>query len=93
MSPNHKLSLQACLLLFIASQRYRLKSINYFKREHAQTQYWSNFEITMCSGYLEYKIKIIKIYFTLFCLPTMYLNYASLVEKNPLVQKAELRKG
>ena len=29
-----------------------LKSINYFKREHAQTQFWSNFENTKCSGAL-----------------------------------------
>ena len=26
----------------------RLKSINYFKGEHAQTQFWSKFEITKC---------------------------------------------
>ena len=41
-------------LIFILSQWYRLKSINYFKREHAQTQFWSNFENTKCCGYTEY---------------------------------------
>ena len=46
MSPNRKLSRQACLLLFIVSQLYKLKSINYFKGEHAQSQFWSNLEIT-----------------------------------------------
>ena len=62
MSSNHKLSWQACLLLFIVSQRYRLKSINSFKGEYAQTQFWSNFEITKCCGYLEYiMVKVIKI--------------------------------
>ena len=45
------------LLLIIVSQLYRLKSINYFKEEHAQTQFWSNFEITKCWSYLEYKVK------------------------------------
>ena len=53
---NRKLCQQACLLLFIVSQWYRLESINYFKREHAQTQFWSSFEITKCWGYLEYKV-------------------------------------
>ena len=43
-------------------------SINYFKGEHAQTQFWSNFEITKCCGYREYKVKVIKIYLTLFFL-------------------------
>ena len=38
-----------------------LKSINYFKGEHAQTQFWSNFEITKCYGGLEHKVKVIKI--------------------------------
>ena len=28
---------------------------------HAQTQFWVNFEITKCCGYLEYKVKVIKI--------------------------------
>ena len=32
-----------------------MKSINYYKGEHAQTQFWSNFEITKCCGYLEYQ--------------------------------------
>ena len=31
------------------------------KGEHVQTQFWSNFEITKCSGYREYKVKVIKI--------------------------------
>ena len=35
-------------------------SINYFKGEHALTQFWSNFEITKCCGYREYKVKVIK---------------------------------
>ena len=35
-----KLSQQACLLLFIVSQWYRLKSINYFKGKHAKI--WFN---------------------------------------------------
>ena len=56
MSPGRKLS----RLLFIVSQLYRLKAINYFKGEHAQTQFWSNFEITKCCGYLGYKVKVIK---------------------------------
>ena len=34
-------------------------SINYFKGEHAQTQFWSNFENTKCCGYIEYKIRVI----------------------------------
>ena len=55
--PNHNFSRQACLLLFIVSHW----SINYFKGEHAQTQFWSNFEITKCCGYREYKVKVIKI--------------------------------
>ena len=50
---------QACLLLFNVSQW----SINYFTGEHAQTQFWSNYEITKCCGYLECKV----------CLQTMYL--------------------
>ena len=56
MSPCN-LSWQACLLLFFVSQW----SINYFKEEHAQTQFWPNFEITKCCGYREYKVKAIKI--------------------------------
>ena len=28
---------------------------------HAQTQFWVNCEITKCCGYLEYKVKVIKI--------------------------------
>ena len=28
---------------------------------HAQTQFWVNFEMTKCCGYLEYKVKVIKI--------------------------------
>ena len=59
MSPNRKLS----RLLFIVSQLYRLKFINYFQGEHAQTQFWSNFEIIKCCGYLGYKVKVINIYF------------------------------
>ena len=49
------------------------ESINYFKGEHAQTQFWSKFEITKCCGDLEHKVKVIKIQLTLFCLYTMYL--------------------
>ena len=48
MSPYRKLS----RLLFIVSQLYRLKSINYINREYAQTQFWSNFEITKCFGFV-----------------------------------------
>ena len=59
--PNRKLSRQACLLLFIVSQWYRLKSINHFIWEHAQTQFWSIFETTKCCSYLEYKVNVIKI--------------------------------
>ena len=55
--PNRSLSRQASLLLFIVSQW----SITNFKGEHAQTQFWSNFEITKCCGYREYKVKVIKI--------------------------------
>ena len=29
--------------------------------EHAQTQFRSNFEITNCCGFLEYKVKVIEI--------------------------------
>ena len=36
-------------------------SINYFKGEHAQTQFWPNFKITKFCGYLIYKVKVIKI--------------------------------
>ena len=46
MSPNRKRSRQACLMLFVVSQG----SINYFKEELAQTQFWSNFEITKSYG-------------------------------------------
>ena len=53
MSPNHNRSQQEFLLLFIVSQC----SINYFKGEHAQTQFWSNVEITKCCGYREYNVK------------------------------------
>ena len=38
-----------------------LKSINYFKGEHVQTQFWSKFEITKCCDDLEHKVKLIKI--------------------------------
>ena len=51
---------QVIRMLFIVSQLYRLKFINYFKGEHAQTQFWSNFEITKCCGYRGYKVKVIK---------------------------------
>ena len=60
MYPNRKSS----RLLFIVSLLYRLKFINYFRGEHAQTQFWSNFEITKCCGYLGYKVKVIKIQFS-----------------------------
>ena len=60
MSPNRKLS----RLLFIVSQLYRLKFVNYFKGEHAKTQVWSNYEITKCCGFLGYQVKVIKIYFS-----------------------------
>ena len=63
MSPNRNLSQQACLLLLIVS--------HYFKGERAQTQFWSNFEITKWCGYREYKVQVIRI--ILFCLKTMYL--------------------
>ena len=33
----------------------------YFKGEHAQTQFRSNVENTKCCGYLQYKVKVIKI--------------------------------
>ena len=69
MSPNRSLSRQACLLLFIVSQR----SIIYFKGEHAQTQFMSNFEITKCCGYREYKAKVTKIQISFFCLGPMHL--------------------
>ena len=63
--------------LCCVTQRYRLKSINYFKGEHAQTQFWSYFEKSKCCGYLEY------IYLSV----SKQFIYASLVEKTPLVQK------
>ena len=44
-------------MLFIVLPR----SINYFKEEHAQTQFRSNFEIAKCCGYREYKVKVINI--------------------------------
>ena len=33
--------------------------INYFKGDHAQTQFWSKFEITKCGGDLEHNAKFI----------------------------------
>ena len=39
----------------------QLKSTNYLKKEHAQTQFWSIFENTKCCGYLECKVKVIEI--------------------------------
>ena len=39
----------------------QLKSIKYFKREHAQTQFWSDFENTKCCGHLDCKVKVIEI--------------------------------
>ena len=33
----------------------------FHRGEQAQTQFWSNFEITKCCGYHEYKVKVIKI--------------------------------
>ena len=44
-----------------------------------------------CRGYLEYKVKVIKMYLTLFCLQKMY--QCKFGGKNPLVQKTELKKG
>ena len=61
------------------------------KEEPAQTQFWSNFEITKCCDYCEYKVKVIKIYLTLSV--SIQCLYAGLVQKNPLVQKTELRNG
>ena len=66
-----------------------LKSINYFKGEHAQTQFWSNFEITKCCGDLEHQIKVISILLTLFCHQTMYLS--TFCGIHPLVKKIELK--
>ena len=70
MSPYCKLSRQAYLLtkIIISSllchndKIYKewLKSIDNFKGLHAQTQFWSKIEITMCCGDLEYKVKVIK---------------------------------
>ena len=35
------------------------KSINYFKGEHVQTQFWSNFENTKCCDNLEYRVNLV----------------------------------
>ena len=63
MSPNRKLSRQACLLLFVVSQRYRLKSINYFRGEHGKTLKLHSAVVTL---------KVIKILLIIFSLQTMY---------------------
>ena len=61
MYPHLQIELASMLTaLYCVNVRYRLKSINYFKGEHAQTQFWSNFEIKKCCGYLEYKVNVIQ---------------------------------
>ena len=68
--PNHKIESVSMLIKIIISSllchndtiyKEWLKSIYYFKGEHAQTQFWSNFEITKCCDDLEDKVKVIKI--------------------------------
>ena len=71
MSPHPQIVLASMLTKIIISsllchndKKYIewLKSINYdFKGKHAQTQFWSNFEIRKCCGDLEHKVKFIKI--------------------------------
>ena len=51
---------------------------------------WSNFEITKCCGYGEYKVKVIKIELTFFS-GSKQCIYASSLQKTPLVKKTELR--
>ena len=36
-------------------------NVQVFKGEHIHTQFSSNFEITKCCGYREYKVKVIEI--------------------------------
>ena len=55
MSPNRNLSRQACFNCSLLC--HNDPSIN-IKGEHAQTQFWSNFEITKCCGYREVKVKV-----------------------------------
>ena len=71
MSPKLQIELASILTAIFVSQWYRLKSINYFKAEHLQTQFWSNFETTECCDYPEYKVKISEINLTLSCLQIM----------------------
>ena len=59
MSPHHKLSKQACLLLFITMIQAEIHL--FFKGEQNIAPFWSNFEITKCCGNLEYKSKVINI--------------------------------
>ena len=60
---NHNLSQQAIISSFLCHNdtvyKEWLKSFKYFKEEHAQSQFWSNFEITKCCGDLEHNVKVI----------------------------------
>ena len=59
--PQPQIKLASMLTALYCVTMIKAEIINYFKGEHAQTQFWSNFEITKCCGYLEYKVKVIKI--------------------------------
>ena len=84
MYPNRNRSQQTCLLIFIVSQC----SINYFR-----AQSWSNFEIKKYCGYREYKVKGIKIKLLFSVSKQITRVLAILVQRKPLVQKTEVRKG
>ena len=59
MSPQPQIESASMLTALYCFTMIRLKSINYFKGEHAQTQFWSNFETTKCCDYLD--VNVIKI--------------------------------
>ena len=62
MPPKLQIDLASILtVLYCVTMMQAEKFINYFKGEHEQTQFWSNFKYTKCCGYLEYKVKVIEI--------------------------------
>ena len=79
MYPNRNRSQQTCLLLFIVSQC----SINYFR-----AQSWSNFEIKNTVVTVNIRSRALKSHY-------YFLSrvLAILVQRKPLVQKTEVRKG
>ena len=61
MTPKLKIESKSMLTALYCVTMLQAEIHQLFKGEHAQTEFWSNFDNTKCCEYLQYQVKVIEI--------------------------------